>query len=142
MDTPMGDSPGGRETLSALGLDCVLNDAIQVSTRSGGLHVYFKHGPDKGYGNTAGARGKALGDGIDTRSECGYVIAPGSAGYEFANPDATIDLFCQARAIPSQLVTALDAARDRKKEPNKRPYWTLFTHSPAMAQSSQEPADD
>jgi len=65
---------GGFETLAALEQkNAPLPKTISVKTGSGGLHFYFQFpGPD--YRNTAGA----LGDGLDTRGDGGYVVAAGS----------------------------------------------------------------
>jgi hypothetical protein len=65
---------GGVETLAALEQkNQPLPKTINVKTGSGGLHFYFRYpGPD--YRNTAGA----LGAGLDTRGDGGYVVAPGS----------------------------------------------------------------
>jgi hypothetical protein len=54
-----------------------------VHTASGGLHLYFQ-APDDEIRNTAGARGRGLGRGLDIRGDGGYVIvpAPGS-GYRW-----------------------------------------------------------
>jgi Bifunctional DNA primase/polymerase, N-terminal len=65
---------GGVETLSALEQKhAPLPKTITVLTGSQGLHFYFKYpGPD--YRNTAGA----LGHGLDTRGDGGYVVGAGS----------------------------------------------------------------
>jgi hypothetical protein len=65
---------GGLETLRALEQQHgELPKTITVRTGSGGLHVYFKY-PGPNYRNTAGA----LGEGLDTRGDGGYVVGPGS----------------------------------------------------------------
>jgi len=65
---------GGIETLAALEQKhAPLPKTISVRTGSGGLHFYFQYpGPD--YRNTAGA----LGAGLDTRGDGGYVVGAGS----------------------------------------------------------------
>lgn len=65
---------GGIETLAALEQKhAPLPKTISVRTGSGGLHFYFQFpGPD--YRNTAGA----LGVGLDTRGDGGYVVGAGS----------------------------------------------------------------
>lgn len=65
---------GGIKTLSALEqANAPLPKTISVITGSGGLHFYFQYpGPD--FRNTAGA----LGAGLDTRGDGGYVVGPGS----------------------------------------------------------------
>lgn len=65
---------GGIQTLSALEQKhAPLPKTISVVTGSGGLHFYFQYpGPD--FRNTAGA----LGPGLDTRGDGGYVVGPGS----------------------------------------------------------------
>lgn len=50
-----------------------LPKTITVKTGSGGLHFYFKY-PGPEYRNTA----HALGPGLDTRGDGGYVVGPGS----------------------------------------------------------------
>lgn len=64
----------GFETVSALEqVNTPLPKTVSVKTGSGGLHFYFRFpGPD--YRNTAGA----LGPGLDTRGDGGYVVGPGS----------------------------------------------------------------
>lgn len=65
---------GGFETLAALEQKhAPLPKTISVKTGSGGLHFYFKY-PGPEYRNTAGA----LGPGLDTRGDGGYVVGPGS----------------------------------------------------------------
>ncbi|KAB2386442.1 DNA primase [Actinomadura montaniterrae] len=53
-------------------------ETFQVRTRRGGFHLYFT-APD-GYrlGNTSDDRGNGLGWKVDTRSDGGYVVGPGS----------------------------------------------------------------
>jgi len=65
---------GGIETLAELEQKYTpLPKTISVLTGSKGLHFYFQYpGPD--YRNTAGA----LGAGLDTRCDGGYVVGPGS----------------------------------------------------------------
>jgi hypothetical protein len=64
----------GFETLAKLEQEnAPLPKTISVKTGSGGLHFYFAYpGPD--FRNTAGA----LGAGLDTRGDGGYVVGPGS----------------------------------------------------------------
>lgn len=65
---------GGLETLSALEQKYgPLPKTVTVTTGSGGTHFYFKY-PGPEYRNTAGA----LGAGLDTRGDGGYVVGPGS----------------------------------------------------------------
>ncbi|MGK7650872.1 bifunctional DNA primase/polymerase [Roseovarius sp. B08] len=63
----------GEASLSALGMADLMAEGLSVCTPSGGRHIYFRH-PGEGFGNSA----KRLGNGIDTRGDGGYVIAPGS----------------------------------------------------------------
>jgi len=63
----------GEQTISRLGLEHALKEVPTASTPSGGRHCYFRH-PGDGWGNTAGK----IGEGVDTRGEGGYIIAPGS----------------------------------------------------------------
>lgn len=65
---------GGIETLAALEQKhAPLPKTVSVLTGSKGLHFYFQYpGPD--YRNTAGA----LGAGLDTRGDGGYIVGPGS----------------------------------------------------------------
>ena len=51
--------------------------------RRGGLHLHFQR-PEGGFGNTVGAGGRGIGDGLDWRCDGGYVVlpAPGS-GYRW-----------------------------------------------------------
>lgn len=58
----------GEKTIKALGLD--LSEGPCSHTPSGGLHFFFKWEP--GLKNSV----KAVGKGVDTRGEGGYVIAP------------------------------------------------------------------
>lgn len=51
-----------------------LGDALEVETGTGGKQLYFKYPSHVKIGNSAGK----LGDGLDTRGEGGYVVAPGS----------------------------------------------------------------
>jgi len=70
----------GFDTLDQLGA-AILPDTPLVHTASRGIHLYFR-APESEIRNTAGARGRGLGPGLDIRGDGGYVIvpAPGS-GY-------------------------------------------------------------
>jgi len=66
---------GGVASLAALELaNGPLPVTITANTGSGGVHYYFKY-PGPEYRNTAGA----LGAGLDTRGDGGYVVLPPSA---------------------------------------------------------------
>jgi hypothetical protein len=63
----------GRKTLATLGFTRLpLTPAVETASR--GLHLYFAL-PDGGeIRNTAGWRGRGIGDGLDWRGEGGYVM--------------------------------------------------------------------
>lgn len=78
------DMPGVRDGADVLALLCEQAgqpfpfDTFTVTTRRGGLHLYFTAPADgTPLGNTQGTRG-GLGWAIDTRASGGYVVGPGS----------------------------------------------------------------
>jgi putative DNA primase/helicase len=72
----------GFDTLDENGA-AILPVTPMVHTASGGLHLYFQ-APDTEIRNTAGARGRGLGTGLDIRGDGGYVIAPApGSGYRW-----------------------------------------------------------
>ncbi len=61
----------GLQSFRELDMQYGVTDTFMVRTPSGGFHYYYRGGK---YRNSAGK----LGEGVDTRSAGGYVIAPGS----------------------------------------------------------------
>ncbi|WP_170991056.1 bifunctional DNA primase/polymerase [Herbidospora galbida] len=88
-------------------------DTFTVTTRRGGLHLYFTAPADVVLGNTRGEDGNGLGWKIDTRGVGGYVVGPGSfvdlpdgAGpYEVINrtPPAPLPGWLAERLTPAPL---------------------------------------
>jgi putative DNA primase/helicase len=64
----------GLDTLAELGA-AILPATPLAHTPSGGLHIYFQPAASP-IRNTAGARGRGLGRGLDLRGDGGYVIGP------------------------------------------------------------------
>jgi hypothetical protein len=74
LDVDTGDAKRGDRTLVALVRDHgPLLVTPEVTTGSGGAHYYFAH-PGGRLGNSAGK----LGEGLDTRGDGGFVVAPPS----------------------------------------------------------------
>ena len=72
----------GIDTLDEIGVS-ILPETPIVHTPSGGLHLYFAAPPGE-VRNTAGARGRGLGRGLDFRGDGGYVIVPSpGSGYRW-----------------------------------------------------------
>jgi putative DNA primase/helicase len=70
----------GRRSLTALEAEYgELPDTPEVITPSGGAHIVFKAPPGVRIPCSAGK----LGTGIDVRGDGGYVLIPGSAGYQW-----------------------------------------------------------
>jgi hypothetical protein len=107
----------GEASLRALGFGRLLTDPAQprVRTPSGGLHLLFRH-PGPGFGNTVAK----LGPGIDTRSDNGYVIAPGTVTpKDRYTPETAID-WRGLPPLPDALRQAL-VAPERPAEPPSAP---------------------
>lgn len=86
-------------------------DSVRVRTGGDGLHVYFKR-PSGEHGNTTGA----LGPGIDTRGEGGYVVAPPSIHpsgkpYEWVAERSLLEV--DPRPLPQVLVDLLARPKAR-----------------------------
>lgn len=79
---------------------------VQVKTRSGGRHLYFRC--TKHLGTISAGK---IAPGVDTRGEGGYVIVPPSPGYSWANGKADFD---DLPTLPKRLREALG----RRKETN------------------------
>jgi Bifunctional DNA primase/polymerase, N-terminal len=93
---------GGYESLARLGAEHGALDAPEVATAGGGSHLWFAH-PGCPVGNTAGA----LGPGIDTRGDGGFVICPPSV-----RPDGAYtwcEWLCEVPPLPGWLVEWLTA---------------------------------
>jgi hypothetical protein len=80
----------GPDTLADLGF-AILPATRTVHTRSGGIHLHFRR-PAGGFRNTAGARGRGIGGGLDWRSDGGFVVlpSPSAPGYVW-DPHLGID---------------------------------------------------
>lgn len=77
------DGHEGQETLAALEAENeTLPETYEVSTRSGGRHLYFRY-PGVRVKSTNGVIGPKL----DVKGDGGYVIAPPSPGYAVASGD-------------------------------------------------------
>ena len=61
-------------------------DTFTVTTRRGGMHLYFTAPPGSAFRNSCGRHRTGLGWLIDTRAHGGYVVAPGSV---VDQPDGT-----------------------------------------------------
>ena len=72
VDTKAGKK--GRETYETLDAAHGWPQTFTVKTPTGGLHLYYLGG---GFRNTQGDKG-GIGEGIDTRGEGGFLVAPGS----------------------------------------------------------------
>ena len=73
LDVDVKDGHRGDDTLADLERQHgELPGTVQAVSGSGGLHYYFLYDP-----RVCGSRGK-LGDGLDIRSDGGYIVAPGS----------------------------------------------------------------
>ncbi|MFG2002110.1 bifunctional DNA primase/polymerase [Spirillospora sp. NPDC048911] len=92
LDTPKPDEtpprqwamPGVNEGADVLAVLCERHgerfpaETFAVTTRRGGMHLYFTAPPGVELRNTAGRNRTGLGWLIDTRATGGYVVAPGS----------------------------------------------------------------
>ncbi|WP_433139005.1 bifunctional DNA primase/polymerase [Actinomadura nitritigenes] len=92
--------PGVNEGADVLAVLCERHgepfpcDTFTVTTRRGGMHLYFTAPPGTVLRNTSGRHRTGLGWLIDTRAHGGYVVAPGSyvelpdgaGAYRIANP--------------------------------------------------------
>ncbi|GAA4593742.1 bifunctional DNA primase/polymerase [Planotetraspora phitsanulokensis] len=81
---PPWDLPGVNDGADVLAVLCeragqpLPFDTFIVTTRRGGLHLYFTPPDGPPLGNTSGDKGNGLGWLIDTRAHGGYVVGPGS----------------------------------------------------------------
>ena len=115
VDTKKGHD--GERSLADLEKRIGSLDTYTVRTRSGGLHLYFNVD-----GITKNSEG-VLGDGLDTRGDGGFVMLPGSDGYQVIDdlpavtvPDALLEeLRRRAPTRQDVLKTApLDVAEGRR----------------------------
>ncbi|GAA1005491.1 hypothetical protein Aple_051150 [Acrocarpospora pleiomorpha] len=75
-------------------------ETFQVSTRRGGLHLYYTAPDSPRLRNTEGDKGNGLGWLVDTRAHGGYVVGPGS----FVDlPDGTGTYAVAYNAVPAPL---------------------------------------
>jgi hypothetical protein len=84
LDIDRKNGVDGFDALDELGA-AILPETPLAHTASGGLHVYFQ-APDFVIRNTAGARGRGLGRGLDLRGDGGYVIAPSPGSFYSWDP--------------------------------------------------------
>jgi putative DNA primase/helicase len=102
------DRANGYDTLDALGF-AILPETPMVHTASGGLHLYFIVPDHPEIRNTAGARGRGVGLGLDWRAAGGYVIVPSpGSGYTW-DPHWNLD------SVPLALVPAALLPREAER---------------------------
>jgi Bifunctional DNA primase/polymerase, N-terminal len=100
LDVDTKNSASGFDTLAELGFPFWFGTPT-VHTRSGGAHAYFA-APAEPFRNTAGNKGRGIGDGLDWRGLGGLVILPSEgSGYEW-DPHLGIDT--PLAAVPPELL--------------------------------------
>lgn len=85
LDVDRKNGIDGLDTLDELGA-AILPETPLAHTASGGLHIYFQAGRTP-IRNTAGARGRGLGRGLDIRGDGGYVIVCALTGVGYTPGD-------------------------------------------------------
>jgi hypothetical protein len=99
------DLPGVLDGRDAFALVCeragryMPLDTFTVTTRRGGLHLYYAAPAGLTLGNTSGAAGRGLGWCIDTRGAGGYVVGPGSH-VDLPDGTGTYDVLHAGAAAP------------------------------------------
>lgn len=124
----------GADVLAALAEEHAGGDTswlrtFSVTTRRGGVHLYYAAPENAAYRNTAGKLGWL----IDTRATGGYVVGPGSfvadadgrGAYEVTDPTATV------APLPTWLATLLEPARRRPLTSGQ--VHQALTHRPGLA---------
>lgn len=103
LDIDSGKVAGALETLSGLEFEHGdLPATLTVRTPSGGFHRIYR-------GEIRNSASSKLGPGLDTRGLGGFVVAPGSAGYEVIHHHAIT-------AVPSWLVEIVGHPVERKPQ--------------------------
>lgn len=132
---PEWDLPGISDGMDVLAVLCERHgeqlplETFMVTTRSGGVHLYFTAPPGVRLGCTTGRRrkasgGRGLGWLVDTRAHGGYVVGPGShvdlpdgaGAYDVVHrvppaplPDWIAALLAPARAAPDRPARPVEA---------------------------------
>ena len=124
VDVDRKNGVDGLDTLAELGA-AILPDTPLAHTASGGLHIYFR-ATDSIVRNTAGARGRGLGHGLDLRGDGGYVIAPAPGSGYWWDPCNNLDTVelapVPAWAVPREMPPLATAIRPRKPARGLSPY--------------------
>jgi hypothetical protein len=101
LDVDMKNGKNGLRTLAGLLGTTELSVTPTAWTASGGLHLHFRR-PEGGFGNTVGAGGRGIGDGLDWRCDGGYVVMPApGTGYSW---DENSYETCAPIAVPELLL--------------------------------------
>jgi hypothetical protein len=107
LDVDLKGEAFGLDTLAELGF-AILPDTAMVHTTSGGLHLYFRALDYPEIRNTAGAKGRGIGPGLDWRGDGGYVVVPSPvSGYHW-DPHWNLDTAPLA-PVPTELVPRVPA---------------------------------
>jgi putative DNA primase/helicase len=102
LDVDIKGAVNGFDTLAELGFG-ILPDTPMVHTASGGLHLYFRAPDNPEIRNTAGAKGRGIGHGLDWRGRGGYVIVPSpGSGYHW-DPHWNLDTV-PLQSVPDALL--------------------------------------
>jgi hypothetical protein len=124
VDVDRKNGVDGLDTLGELGA-VILPDTPIAHTASGGLHIYFQ-ATGSAIRNTAGARGRGLGRGLDLRGDGGYIIAPAAgSGYwwdPYLNLDTAVLAPLPVWAVPRKILPPTGATRPPKPAHGLSPY--------------------
>lgn len=109
---------GGRESFAALAMTEEFPDTAASKTRSGGTHLLYALPPHTAVKNSVGK----LGDGLDTRSQGGFIVAAGSTidGKEYAwlpgcSPDEQ-----KIASAPQWLIDKCNSAHRKTRQAGQR----------------------
>lgn len=107
LDIDVKGTVNGNVTLSSLeSHNEPLPETFEVTTRSGGRHLYFLSDLN------IRSRNGSPGPGLDTKAHHGYVLGPGSVGYTVTNPSPVAPLPKWLQSLMSPVTSQQLAAAD------------------------------